>query len=276
MKKYYTICAFFIFCILFFSCSINHQLSSADKELPHLKKELSYLQEELSYLQEEFSNIMPYHVTLGKKYEAKIRNQILQIFYKMVRQLKIFSNECFIFVDANPNAQIIFVGIFDFENNKIHRIGIDRVSTGNSKRAGYWLTPSGVYENTLRNIGWRALGTKNDKGWRGLGKKGSRVWDFGWQFTKETQNSKISERKIRLVLHATDPEFGTKRLGQVDSMGCVRISAEMNYFLDHYGIIDREYEKNKNNKKVSWLLKKNRLPTPLAGKYLIIQDSSNF
>ena len=128
----------------------------------------------------------------------------------------------------------------------------------------------GKFENTVKNFGYRALGTKNDKGWKGLGEKGSRIWDFGWQKTEYKNGGK----QIRLLIHATDPIYGEKRLGKRDSKGCIRISAKLNKFLDHYGVLDDDYEKNRNMKRASWLLRNDRKPIAFAGKYLIVGDSS--
>ena len=74
---------------------------------------------------------------------------------------------------------------------------------------------------------------------------------------------------IRLLLHATDPDFGEQRLGNPDSKGCIRISGELNEFLDHFGIIDKDYEKHKY-----WSLKKDREPVFYQGEYLLVGDSS--
>lgn len=170
-------------------------------------------------------------------------------------------SQYFLYVDRNPQKQIILVCYFDLVNKEIILIGADKTSTGNPKRKGHFITPIGIYKNQF--IGYRALGAKNDQGWRGLGEKGSRVWDFGWQKT----DYKNEKREIRLLLHATDPIFGEPRLGKIDSKGCIRISNKLNRFLDHYGLIDREMEG-----KVSWLFKKDRKPVSQQGKYLLVGD----
>lgn len=146
---------------------------------------------------------------------------------------------------------------------------MDKISSGNGKRKGFFITPTGVFKNSPDFIGYRALGTKNVKGWRGLGAKGSRVWDFGWQ--KTIKNGR--EREIRFLVHATDPIFGEKRLGKIDSKGCIRISGKLNQFLDHYGLLDREYEAQKDNKRFSWVLNPKREPVLFAGQYLLVGDS---
>lgn len=177
----------------------------------------------------------------------------------------------FLYVDRNPNRQIAFVGLFNAADASVSFIGWDRISSGNEKRKKFFITPTGVFRNSPEVIGYRALGTKNSKGWRGLGAKGSRVWDFGWQ--KTLKNGE--ERLIRLLLHATDPDFGEARLGTVDSQGCVRVSARFNWFLDHYGLLDREYEVKREDKRFAWLLKKDRQPVLFAGQYLVVGDSAD-
>ena len=181
------------------------------------------------------------------------------------------SNESqyFVYVDRNPKKQFVFVCFFDSASKNAFLIGADKASTGIEKRKGYFITPLGVFENTTANVGYRALGTKNTKGWRGLGTKGSRVWDFGWQKTLKN-NQAVN---IRFLLHATDPVFGEKKLGQIASKGCLRISGKLNKFLDHYGILDKEYNEQKKLEKFFWLLAKNREPAVYAGKYLVVGDS---
>jgi hypothetical protein len=229
---------------------------------------------EWCFLQEQFHEMEIPKIELDEIYLEKIQQNALQEL-STITDPSMRHNQCFLYVDKNTDRQIIFIFIYNVNQNKIYTIGRDLVSTGNKKRVGYWETPSGILENSLKFIGYRALGTKNDKGWMGLGIKGSRVWDFGWQITKKKARSKIKVRKIRLLLHATDPVDGEKRLGKANSMGCIRISAKLNNYLDYFGIIDKEYEARSKQKNVSWLLRKERRPTLLAGKFVIVKNSNN-
>ena len=205
--------------------------------------------------------------------EADYLNEISQDAASRLASLRGAMNrsQYFLYVDRNPGRQTAFVGFFNAANGNVAIIGLDKISSGNEKRKKFFITPTGVFKNSPDFIGYRALGTKNSKGWRGLGVRGSRVWDFGWQ--KTVKNGQ--ERLIRFLLHATDPDFGEPRLGKVDSQGCVRISAKLNRFLDHYGLLDREYEVQKNDKRFSWVLDSRRQPVLFAGQYLLVGDSGN-
>jgi len=178
-------------------------------------------------------------------------------------------SQYFLYVDRNPNRQVAWAGFFNAPERNAVIVGLDKVSSGNEKRKGFFITPTGAFKNSPENLSYRALGTKNDKGWRGLGTKGSRVWDLGWQKTIK----KGEERLIRLLVHATDPDFGEVRLGAVDYKGCVRVSGKFNRFLDHYGLLDRGYEARKDDKRVSWVLNSKREPVFFAGQYVLVGDS---
>jgi len=220
-------------------------------------------------MQDEFARIVGNHTALEPEYFKTMTVDIAKLILDVEQPLE---SQYFVFVDRNPRRQVILTCFLNSQDKSITLIGVDKVSTGNEKRIGFFITPCGVFINSIEFLGYRALGTKNDQGWCGLGVKNSRVWDFGWQKTYK-KNEEIS---IRLLMHATDPYFGEKRLGRVDSKGCIRISGKLNKFLDHYGLLDREYEANKNKKTVAWLLKADRQPVAYAGKYLLIGDSGNY
>jgi hypothetical protein len=129
-------------------------------------------------------------------------------------------------------------------------------------RRDYYLTPTGVFLHTDLILDWRAEGTFNAQHIRGLGFKGMRVWDLGWQ--RATKGlGKGEERDVRLLLHATDPDYLEKRLGRPASKGCIRIPAAMNRFLDLHGILDADYElAAKHDPRFEALLLADRTPTP--------------
>ena len=59
---------------------------------------------------------------------------------------------------------------------------------------------------------------------------------------------------------------GSNRLlGIRHSKGCVRIPASLNTFLDHYGILDAEYEALRRTGKSLWVLKSDRADHAVGG-----------
>lgn len=200
-------------------------------------------------------------ISVSVDYGAAIEKAVLEA---TSNDSRFNSPQYLLVVDKNPQVQQVVLVRVDRPNKKITFIGAEKVSTGNPERRGFFETPSGFFENTPVHMSYRALGTKNSKGWRGLGAKGSRVWDFGWQ---ETRTKRDEPYKIRLLLHATDPDFGEPRLGKVDSKGCVRISGKLNKFLDKFGILDASFEKEATRR---YVLLKNRTPVEDAGKYMLV------
>jgi hypothetical protein len=224
--------------------------------------------EEIRMLQKEFAERIGDTIEIDPDYQSGIIRDALKRF--MAAGIK--ENQYFLYADRNSVRQFIFVCFFNNDSKEIIEIGRDKISTGNPQRKGdYFFTPTGIFRNTVKNSSYRALGTKNEQGWRGLGEKGSRVWDFGWQRSYKIVNGVKMFIDIRLLLHATDPDFGEQRLGEQDSKGCIRISGNLNKFLDHFGIIDKEYEKRRH-----WSLGKNRSPVFYQGEYLLVGDSGEF
>jgi len=229
---------------------------------------LSLKKEEIRMLRQEFAGRIGNVVEVEPAY----RNGIFQDALSRFAAAGINESQYFLYADRHPKRQLIFVCFFDHENKEIVEIGRDKISTGNPQRKGdYFFTPTGIFKNTIENSSYRALGTKNEQGWRGLGEKGSRVWDFGWQRSYKIVNNVKMYIDIRLLLHATDPDLGEQRLGGQDSKGCIRISGNLNKFLDYFGIIDKDYEKRQH-----WSLKKDRQPVSYQGEYLLVGDSGEF
>lgn len=176
-------------------------------------------------------------------------------------------------VDRNEKIQHLDF-VLAFPDEPWVSIGGTPVSTGTTGRKYYYITPTGVFQNTADRLGYRAEGTKNKYGIRGIGAKGSRVWDMGWQTALKGWLPKHETGQIRLEIHATDPQFLEWRLGHPASEGCIRIPATMNHFMDHYGLIDALYEQAAGyDPRFSALLPKDREQTPIAGDLVIVVDS---
>ena len=177
-------------------------------------------------------------------------------------------------VDRNPAVQQMRI-IFAAPHSPWQVIGGGKVSTGRAGRRGYFITPTGVFAHTTAILDYRAEGTYNENHIRGLGIKGRRVWDFGWQPAVEGWRADGAMNDIRLLLHATDPDYLEPRLGRPDSKGCVRISARMNVFLDQYAVLDADYlHAAPTDRAYAAVLPANGTPSPLAGSYMVVFDSS--
>jgi hypothetical protein len=178
-----------------------------------------------------------------------------------------------IVVDRNPSVQQMRI-VVARPDGAWQDLGGARVSTGETGRRGYYVTPTGVFLHTDAILDWRAEGTFNENHIRGLGLKGMRVWDFGWQEAARGWGTE-EEGEIRLLMHATDPAYLERRLGRPASKGCVRVPAAMNRFLDRRGILDADYERAaQTDRRFAALLLPDRTPTPLAGNMLVVIDSS--
>jgi hypothetical protein len=176
-------------------------------------------------------------------------------------------------VDRNPRVQQMRVLVARSDADWQDLGGI-RVSTGQTGRFDYYLTPTGVFLHTDAILDWRAEGTFNENHIRGLGLKGMRVWDFGWQTAVKGWGTR-EEGQIRLLLHATDPANLERRLGRPASKGCVRVPAAMNRFLDRHGVLDADYERMaQTDPGFAALLTADHTATPLAGNMLVVIDSS--
>jgi hypothetical protein len=176
-----------------------------------------------------------------------------------------------VIVDRNKFVQAVMIywmsrgGIFHF-------IGASPVSTGKPGRFEHFVTPTGVFEHTIDNLDFLSQGTPNEFGMRGYGRKGMRVYDFGWQIAQRGWGDG-GEGRLRLQMHATDPNRLEEKLGTPQSKGCIRIPATLNAFIDHYGILDGDYEKAMATGITFWVLPKTRQATPWSGRFLVIVDT---
>ena len=173
-------------------------------------------------------------------------------------------------IDRSPQIQaalLFFLG----EGGSIELIGASPVSTGKVGGYEYFETPLGIFDHSTINPDFRAEGTKNKLGLMGYGSKGMRVYDFGWVMARKTWTPEMGE--MRLQLHSTDPLRLEPRLGSAQSMGCIRIPATLNKLIDHYGVLDADYELASHNKRILQLLDPEREPTPWSGRYMIVVDS---
>jgi hypothetical protein len=176
-----------------------------------------------------------------------------------------------VIVDRSPLVQAAMIYWMSAEG-QFHLIGASPVSTGLPGRYEHFRTPLGVFEHTIDNPDFRAEGTKNELGIRGYGKKGMRIYDFGWQDGVRGWG-KGGPGKLRLQMHATDPNVLEQRVGTAQSKGCIRIPATLNRFIDRHAILDGDYNEAIGDGKSFWVLRDDREENPWAGRFLIVVDT---
>lgn len=174
-------------------------------------------------------------------------------------------------VDRNPRVQALVL-FWRSAQGEYLLVGASPVSTGAPGRFDHFETPLGVFDHSLENPDFRAEGTLNENGIRGYGARGMRVFDFGWQqVPKGWGDRRVID--MRLQLHATDPDLLERRLGSAQSKGCIRIPAGLNRLIDHYGLLDADYQRELRVGETLWVLDPHGEPVPDPGRYMIVVDT---
>ncbi|MEX3965143.1 L,D-transpeptidase [Paraburkholderia sp. EG286B] len=188
------------------------------------------------------------------------------------KNLGALAGEFVILVDRSANVQALFIYFRAMPDEPWLMIGASPVATGRPGEYDHFLTPLGVFEHTPLNMDFRAEGTMNQNNIRGYGRRDMRIYDFGW-VDGERGWGKGGYSQMRFQMHATDPDRLEPLLGIRHSKGCVRIPATLNAFIDHYGIIDAEYQALVDAGKSLWVLHSDREITPWAGRFVVVVDS---
>jgi hypothetical protein len=179
--------------------------------------------------------------------------------------------QALVVIDRSPQVQAAFV-LLRSPDKGWQWLGATPVSTGRPGGFEHFYSPLGVFLHTPDNPDFRSAGTYNSNHIRGYGERGKRVFDFGWQLAERGWGAGGSS-KMRLAMHATDPERLAQRLGTVASEGCIRIPATLNRFLDTHGVLDADYEALATTGQAPRILLADRQPLPWPGRYLVIIDS---
>ena len=227
---------------------------------------------ELARLRKSFAREVPHGIPAGTASDASwitgARAAVAEAGQSIDRA------QLLVVVDRNPRVQELRI-IMAEPDQPWQVVGGSRVSTGQAGRRDYYITPVGVFLHTDAILDYRAQGTFNENHIRGLGLKGMRVWDFGWHWATKGWRSDKEGGDIRLLMHATDPEYLEQRIGRPASEGCVRVPAPVNRFMDRHGVLDLDYERAAvDDIRYRALLLPDRTPTPLAGEALVVIDSS--
>lgn len=230
---------------------------------------LPVVDETLTYWSEQFALDVDHRLEVPLADQALVIHLLAQTLFEA--QLEQLKAQAFVVVDRNPQVQAAFVLVLT-PLGQWHWIGATAVSTGKTGTFEHFLTPRGLFAHSLDNPAYRSEGTYNKNHIRGYGVRGLRVFDFGWQFAQRGWGEGGAS-EMRLQMHATDPHTLEPKLGQVASEGCIRIPATLNRFLDHYGLLDADYEAAQAAGKNLRILKPDRQVITWPGRYMVIIDS---
>jgi len=218
------------------------------------------------------------------KYDETYWNNVLDKLYNKNINL---TNSQFVSV-IDLEKQLYIVTLWDNQTKEYKFIGKDLISSGNMEREReikfgddhYLKTPAGIFKS---HNGWRSDGKKSDDNVTlGYGQKDRYIFYFGKQntvryntFDKNKQKIydpdkwKLITDQLNLAVHS---HKSSKPMGQPNSHGCIRMTDELNRFLDNNSILHKNMFK-----KDKWLHKYSKEPSDpkyfnFAGEYLIIFD----
>lgn len=232
---------------------------------------------------DKLKNILTTKVEKIKYDENYWNNVILKLSNKKIN----LNTSQFVSV-VDLEKQLYIVTFWDEDTKQFQFIGKDLISSGNIQREKeikfgddhYLKTPSGIFKS---HNGWRSDGKKSDDNVTlGYGKKDRYIFYFGKQktvryntFDKNKQKIydedkwKLITDKLSFAVHS---HKSSKPMGQPNSHGCIRMTDELNRFLDNNSILHKNMLKGDK-----WLHKYAKEPTDpkyhnFAGEYLIVFD----
>jgi hypothetical protein len=228
-------------------------------------------------------HLEPKEQKLSKGYYKKIKKHLH-------KSAKLFTHTQFVTL-VDLSKQILILNIWDYEKKDFYLVGFTHISSGDINREiqtkpgedHYVKTPAGVFDI---KSGWRSDGKLNDaKTAKPYGSKDKFVFFFGTQEsvrynTFDKNGTKIKDKKkwvlikdnLELAMHA---HTGVENFGYPQSHGCIRMSEELNSFLDNNFVFFSHLLDGKR-----WTHPYEKAPKrpknhDLAGKYLIIIDSAS-
>ncbi|WP_373035477.1 L,D-transpeptidase family protein [Sulfurimonas sp.] len=186
------------------------------------------------------------------------------------------------------SKQVLIVVLWDNEVKDFYPVGFDFISTGNIEREKevtngedhYFKTPAGFF--SIKS-GWRSEGEMyRDNITMPYGKKDNYVFYFGEQKsirynTFDKNNTKITDPKkwkiingkLKFAMHA---HISGNSLGHPQSHGCIRMSSDLNVYLDNNLVFFKHLY---DGKKWTHPYKKppnNPTNYSLAGEFMLVLD----
>jgi len=218
-----------------------------------------------------------FHIT--NRYWKKAQQHLLE-------KQKYFTSSQFITL-VDLSKQVLLLALWDNDLKTSYPIGFDFISSGNMKREietkskeyHFFKTHTGLLDI---QSGWRSDGKiADDNVTMPYGQKDSYVFYFGIQKSirynsfdingtkiKDVSKWKLISDTLALAMHA---HKSSVPLGRANSHGCIRISNELNAFLDNNLVFFQPFFNNKKERTHPY----NKAPKepknhPLAGKYLFV------
>jgi lipoprotein-anchoring transpeptidase ErfK/SrfK len=230
----------------------------------------------LEYLISKKSTLLEYDDEYWKNIVTKLNN----------KEINLNDSQFVSIIDLSK--QLYTVTLWDQDTKKFYYIGNDLISSGNISREKevkfgedhYLKTPAGIFKS---QYGWRSDGKANDDNVTlGYGQKDRYIFYFGQQNsirynTFDEDNQKIyDENKWKLITDklslAVHSHKSSKPMGVANSHGCIRMTDELNRFLDNNSILHKNILDGDK-----WLHKYSKEPNDskyhnFAGEYLIVFD----
>ncbi|MEA3354700.1 MAG: L,D-transpeptidase family protein [Campylobacterota bacterium] len=264
----------------------SYLLGKCHDDIYCYEKEINSLKNWESVKNDQSLNIFLYEskklAKFDQDYWNKLEVKLLQS--KSINGLNLTNSQFVSVIDLG--RQIYTLTVWDALENKFIYIGKDLISSGNIYREAeirygenhYFKTPSGVFSS---KTGWRSDGKfKDDNITLGYGHKGRFVFYFGKQKSiryntfdkdgnklKSVDSWKLITDNLQFALHSHQ---SSKSLGAPHSHGCVRMSDELNRFLDNNHVFHKNMFKNK-----IWMEQYTNKPNnpknkKLSGEYLFV------
>ncbi len=189
----------------------ENNLESAEDKVDVSSKESENLNERIEFLENDFKQQINSSLELRAGAKEFFENNLLDKIKN--NELKVPENGYIVLVDKSSNRQTMSLFHFNEEKETLSLIGNDVVSTANPLRYEGAETPLGVHY--INRVGEAEVWGKP------YGDSGHEVYDL-------SEGSGIA-------FHPTNEE---KLLGTQASHGCVRMSDQLNDYLDKHNILD--------------------------------------
>lgn len=221
------------------------------------------------------------------KFTFKEKYQLFSYIYNIINAKKIYNDEFLSLV--NIQKQTYTVVFYEFESKKLYIIGSALISTGNKDKEylmkrgedHYFDTPLGLYEVKQA---WRSDGKfkPNKDNIQSYGTKGRFIYYFGKKIAKryhifdknrkkfeKFEDSYLINDTLNFAVHSYNSD---EKRGYKNSHGCVRLSDELNLFLEKNLVLHKNFYK-----KDKWKLRHSHKPKEInnfniKGSYLLIID----